>query len=125
MFLFSLKLPTAVLRRVRARRGEAQQGETLSCVHCGSGGNGDRAGEGLSSGFSVDQVGDMLWLWCWMSAGVSADQVLGGIREGRGRGDGRNGAGELWRLFASGQVRSAGADVCRNCGGSVRPGERV
>jgi len=28
-------LPTAVLRRVRARRGKAQQGETLSCVHCG------------------------------------------------------------------------------------------
>lgn len=40
-------------------------------------------------------------------------------------GYGRNGAGELWRLFAPGQVRSAAADVCRNGGGSGQPGERV
>ena len=58
----------------------------------------------------------MVWLWWWMTADVNADTVLDGMWRGCGRGDGRNGAGELWRLFASGQVRSAGATYAGTAG---------
>jgi hypothetical protein len=41
---------------------------------------------------------------------------LDGIWRDCDRGDGSNGTGELWRLFASGQVRSAGATYAGTAG---------
>jgi hypothetical protein len=71
----------------------------------------------------------MSGICCGCGAGCRLAYLRIGIWNGCDRddvgGDGRNRAGGLWWMFAHREVRLAGADVCRNGGGSAQPGERV